>query len=200
MAERSIRSRAGYCRSRSAKRPSSPAECSTRPRPTTSPSRSGRRPTRSMRKGTVAATSDCAPDTRPGRSDPRPLHRRDRAGPAGLFRAQDRRQGRLCPGKGRRNAGDEAETGHRSLSPRLRVSARTRSHAEPRRRGGIERGDARSSGFEGHLHPQPRPRPRPRPWNRRPRLLCSGAPAPGPSPSNRPFHWTFWRKPLRRAN
>ena len=41
---------AACCRSRSARRPSSPAACSTRPRPMTSPSASARRPIRSMAK------------------------------------------------------------------------------------------------------------------------------------------------------
>ena len=48
-------------------------------------------------EATVVATSDVRPTLRRGRSHPAPLHRRDRAGPAGLFGAEDRRQSRPTP-------------------------------------------------------------------------------------------------------
>ena len=105
-AARSTRWRAACCRSRSARRPSSPAGCSTRPRPMTSPSASARRPTRSTPKGEVVATSDVRPTLERGRSRPAALHRRDRAGPARLFGAEDRRQGGLRPRPRRRGGRD----------------------------------------------------------------------------------------------
>ena len=98
MAARSTRWRAASCRSRSAKRPSSPAGCSTRPRPMSSPSASARRPTRSTPKGEVDRDQRRPADPRADRSRPAALHRRDRADPASLFGAEDRRQSRPMPG------------------------------------------------------------------------------------------------------
>ncbi len=58
-AARSTRWRAACCRSRSAKRPSSPGACSTRPRPMTSPSASARKPIRSTPKGRSSRRATC---------------------------------------------------------------------------------------------------------------------------------------------
>ena len=48
-------------------------------------------------EGKVIATSDHPPDPGRNRSHPAPLHRPDRAGAPGLFRAQGRRRTRLRP-------------------------------------------------------------------------------------------------------
>ena len=51
-------------------------------------------------EGEVIATSDVRPTLARGRGGAAALHRRDRAGPAGLFRAQDRRQSAPTPARG----------------------------------------------------------------------------------------------------
>ena len=102
----------------------------------------------------------------------------------------------------RARAGEDLEmsrsNGHDPLSPRLRVSARTNSHAETRRRGGIG-GDIRA--------PSPRartsaalPATSPARLERSGIFPILGVRAPGRSGSTRPFRWTLSKKPLRRAH
>ena len=60
-------------------------------------------------EGKVVATSDVRPTAEADRSRPSALHRRDRAGPAGLFRAEDRRESGLRAGaSGRRRRAEAA--------------------------------------------------------------------------------------------
>ena len=86
------------------------------------------------------------------------LHRRDRAGAARLFGAQDRREGGLRAGKSRRGRGVEAAPCH--FTPSM-ISA-----TPPTRRFGLAqlRGDVGTPlghRLERHLHSQPCPRHRP---------------------------------------
>ena len=54
--------------------------------------------------------------------------------------------------------------------------------------------------LQGHLHPLPCPRHRACAWNGRPCFLSKTYPRRALLPRIRPFRWTFWRKPLRRAH
>ncbi len=101
MAARSIRSRPACCRSRLARRPSSPAGCSTPTRSMISRSASGGdRHARRRRRG--GRDLGAAADAGGGRGGAAALHRPDRAGAAGLFGAEGRRQARLRSGPRRR--------------------------------------------------------------------------------------------------
>ena len=55
-------------------------------------------------EGAVIATSEIRPDAGGNRGDAAQLHRRDRAGAAGLFGAEGRGKARLCPRPRRRKA------------------------------------------------------------------------------------------------
>ncbi len=106
-------------------------------------------------EGEVVATSDVRPTRGAGRSGPAALHRRDRAGPAGLFGAQDRRQARPTTAP--------APASSVELKPRARDDPRSShfgSHATADER------DPLRHRLQGHLHPQPRPRHRPCAWTR----------------------------------
>ena len=106
-------------------------------------------------EGEVVATSDVRPTLEQVEAVLPALHRRDRAGAARLFGAEDRRQGRLRPRARRRGSRDEAAHGHDS-----RISFVTLAKA------GIPLGRQRDSRLRGndevtlsrhrlqrHLHP-----------------------------------------------
>ena len=83
-------------------------------------------------EGVVIAAQRPSPDLAEIEAALPALHRRNRAGPAGLFGAEDRRQSRLRPGPRRRNARNEAAPGHRPRAPHLRASKdRTKSPSPP---------------------------------------------------------------------
>jgi hypothetical protein len=182
----STRWRAASCRWRSARRPSSPAGCSMPTRPTISRSGSARRRTRSMRKGGGGAVRRSA-DAKAGRGGAAALHRRDRAGAAGLFGAEGGREAGLRPGSGgARRAGEDGG-------------------AQGSSRGGSSSSRSRSAGMIGMRSPSRAPSPRAPtsarspatsrgPWKRVGHVTMLRRTRPARSPSKRRFRWTSWPK------
>ena len=199
--------RAACCRSRSAKRPSSPGGCSTRPRPMSSRSRSARRPTRSMRR---------ARSSRPATSArrwpqveavlPRFTGEIEQVPPAYSALKIDGKAGLRASPRGRRGRDEVARTVHHPICsrvqrpPRKRGSTPLPTNAAIPASAGTGRGDPFRHRLQRHLYPLPGPRHRACAWNGRPCHLCSGAPGPVRSPRSRRFRWTIWTKPLRRAH
>ena len=146
-----------------------PAGCSTRPRSTNSPSASARKPTRSMAKGKwsrPATSGRPASRSRPSAA----LHRRDRAGAARLFGAEDR--GKAAYDRAR--AGEEVELKSRRVTVHELKPSSPRKRGPARRTAGFPLAGMTKSTFsrprlQGHLHPLPRPRHRPCVGHRRPR-------------------------------
>ena len=194
---RSARQRA-CCRSRSARRPSSPGGCSTPTRSMSSRSRFGEETDTLDAEGEVVATSRQAADAGRGRGGAAALHRRDRAGAAGLFGAQGRRQARLRSGAGRRGGRAEEPAGDDPFAPSCEPSSS--SVATPQ--------DADEPAASDEASPSPPASPRAPTSARSPATSpgrsarsamspCCGGRRPGRSPSNGRFRWTNWTKSLR---
>ena len=91
----------------------------------------------------------------------------------------------------RARAGEEVE-----LKSRRAVTTPFPSESAGRNR----RDHPLSHRLQGHLHPLTGPRYRPCAWNCRSRFLSKAYARRDRSPWNPPFRWTFWKKPLRRAD
>ena len=141
------------------------------------------------------------PHPRANRGRAPALHRRDRAGPARLFRAEDRREGRLRPRPRRRRQS--------KCKPR-KVTIHSLRFVIPAKAGiRTENAIPLRGNDEVDLLAPPFPRaptsarsPATSPMRLEPSAMspCLRRTRAGPFGLERPFHWTFSRKPLRRAH
>ena len=203
MAARSIRWRPACCRSRSARRPSSPGGCSTATRSMTSRSASATRPTRSIWRARSIATSDVRPTLAQIEAVlPRFTGPIEQVPPAySALKVDGERAYDLA------RAGEEVDAGEpRGDGPFARPSPRTRAgvplhrpgHTDPLK-SGMTRLDAVT--LTAHVSKGTYIRSLARDIAARsaPSATspCSGAPRPGRSTSLTRYRWTNWTKSLR---